>query len=90
MSPLTHVDSQLSQIRVKLTREPKAGSNTRHDDRNKVVQITISGCRQLECPEADVVKGLVIDAESLIRVFDKLMNGERCVIGLIIDHVISK
>ena len=30
-----------------------------------MVQITIGGYRQLECPEADVVEGLVIDAEGL-------------------------
>jgi hypothetical protein len=55
-----------------------------------MVQIAIGRCRQLECPEADVVEGLIIDAESLIRIFDQLMDGERCVVGLTIDQVISK
>ena len=50
-----------------------------------MVQITIGRCCQLECPEADVVEGLIIDAESFVRVFDKLMDGERRVVGLIID-----
>jgi hypothetical protein len=45
--------------------------------------IAIGGCRQLECPEADI-KGLIIDTESLV--FDKLMDGEGCVVlGLAID-----
>ena len=50
-----------------------------------MVQIAIGGCRQLECPEADVVEGLIINAESLVRVLDKLMDGECCVVGLTID-----
>jgi hypothetical protein len=38
---LTHVDSQFPEISVKLTREAQAGGDTRHDDGNKVVEITI-------------------------------------------------
>ena len=55
-----------------------------------MVQITIGRCRQLECPEADIVQGLIIDTESLIRIFDQLMDGERRVVGLTIDPVVSK
>jgi hypothetical protein len=49
-----------------------------------VVQIAIGECRQLECPEADI-KGLIIDTESLV--FDKLMDEEGCVVGLLVGHV---
>jgi hypothetical protein len=38
----THVDSQLPQVRVELTREAQASRNTRHDDRDQVIEITIS------------------------------------------------
>jgi hypothetical protein len=47
-----------------------------------MVQVAISGGRELECPEADVVKGLVINAESFVRILDQLMDRECGVIGL--------
>ena len=71
-----------SQIRVELTRKPKASSDTRHYDWNEVVQIAIDGCQQLECPEADVVEGLIINAEGLVWVFGEPINSGRCVVGL--------
>jgi hypothetical protein len=71
---LTHVDSELPQIRVELTREPQARCNTGHDDRDKVVEITVCWCRQFESPKADVVESLIINAESLVRVLYKLMH----------------
>ena len=75
---------------VKLPRESKASCDTRLYDWDEVVQIAIGGCRQLECPEADVVEGLIIYAKSLIWVFDKLMDGQRCIVRLIIELVVSK
>jgi hypothetical protein len=47
-----------------------------------VVKITISGCCQLQCSEAYVVKSLVIDAEGLVRIFDQLMNRKGSVVRL--------
>lgn len=47
-----------------------------------MVEITVGRCRQLECPEADVIQRLVIDAERLVRVLDELVDGERGVVGL--------
>ena len=47
-----------------------------------MVQVAISWGGELECPEADVVKRLVINAESLVRVLDQLMNGQSGVVGL--------
>ena len=79
---LTHVNSELPQIRVKLTREPQASCNTGHDDRDKVVKVTVCWCRQLEGPKADVIESFVINAESLVRVLNKLMHGEGGVVGL--------
>jgi len=36
-----HVDSQLSEIRVELTRESEAGGDTGHDGRDQVVKISV-------------------------------------------------
>lgn len=41
---ITHVDSQLPQIGVKLTRESQASRDTRHDNGDKVIEITIRRC----------------------------------------------
>jgi hypothetical protein len=77
-----HVDGQLSEIRVELTGESKTCGDTRHDERDKVVQVSVSGGVELQGSETDVVKSLVIDTESLVRVLDKLVNGEGGVVGL--------
>ena len=47
-----------------------------------MVEVTIGGCCQLQCPEADVIKSLVINAESLVRVFNKLVYREGSVVRL--------
>ena len=70
----THVDSELAEIRVQLTREAQASSDTRHDKRHKVVEVPIRRGRKLKGPEADVVEGFIIDTESLTRVFDGLVD----------------
>jgi hypothetical protein len=80
---LTHVDSQLPQVRVQLTREAQAGGDTRHNDGNKVVKVAVCRCRELKSPKADVVERLVVDAEGFVRVLDKLVDGEGSVVGLI-------
>lgn len=79
---LTHVDSQLPEVGVELTRETQASCGAGHDDRNEVVQVAICRCRKPECPEANIIKGFVINAECLVRVFHKLMNREGRVVGL--------
>lgn len=47
-----------------------------------MVKIAICGGGQLEGSEADVVKGLVVDTEGFVRVFNQLMHGERRIVGL--------
>jgi hypothetical protein len=47
-----------------------------------MVQIAVSWCRKLESPEADIVEGLIVNAESLVGVLDELMNGECRIVGL--------
>jgi len=47
-----------------------------------VVQVTIAGGGELQRAEADVVQGLVIDTEGLIRVLNQLVNGKSGVVWL--------
>jgi hypothetical protein len=77
-----HVDSQLPQISIELAREAKASGDSRHGERNQMVQVSIGGSGQLQGPEADVIESFIVDAESFIRVFNQLMNGECGIVGL--------
>ena len=47
-----------------------------------MVEVAICRCGELECPEANVVKGFIIDTERLVRVLDKLVDGERSIVRL--------
>ena len=47
-----------------------------------MVEVSIGGGGQLQGPEADVVQGLVVDAERLVRVLDQLVHREGGVVGL--------
>jgi len=69
-----HVDGQLPQIGVELTWEAQTGGDTGHDDRHEVVEVAVCWGRKLESAEADIVQSLIVDAESLIRVFNELVN----------------
>jgi len=77
-----HVDGQFSEIRVELTGESKTGGDTRHDEGDEVVQVTVGGCVELQGSHANIVKSLVIDTEGLVRVLNQLMDRESCVIWL--------
>ena len=46
-----------------------------------MVQVAICWCCELQSPKADIVKGLVVDAVRLIRVFNQLMNRQGGIIG---------
>ncbi len=69
-----HVDGQLPEISIELTRETKAGGDTRHGEGHKMVQITIGGGGELQGTETDVIEGLVVNAEGLVSVLHKLVN----------------
>ena len=77
-----HVDCKLAKISVQLAREAEAGGDTRHGERYKVIEVTIGRCCQLQSAEADVVEGLIVDAESLISVLNQLVHREGGVVGL--------
>ena len=77
-----HVDTELSQVRVELTGESETRRDTGHDDRDEVVEVTVGGGGELEGSETNVVKSLVINTESLVRVLDKLVDREGGVVWL--------
>jgi len=75
------VDSELSEVRVKLTWETEAAGDTGEGSWDEVVKITIGWGGELEGTEADIVEGLVVNAHNLIGVFDELMDWEGGVVG---------
>ena len=76
------VDSELSEIGVKLTWESEAAGDTGESSRDEMVKITVGWGGELEGSEADIIKGLVINAHNLIGVFDELMDREGGVVWL--------
>jgi hypothetical protein len=77
-----HVHGKLAKIAVELTRETKGASGTADSSRHQVVKITVGRGGKLQGTEADIVKGLVIKGEALIRVLHKLVNRKGAVIRL--------
>ena len=75
------VNSELSEIGVKLTWESEAAGDTGKGSRDEMVKITVGWGSELEGSEADIVEGLVINAHNLIGVLNKLMDGEGGVVG---------
>ena len=76
------VDSELSQVRVELTWESQAASDTGKGGGHEMVEITVGWGGELEGSEADIVKSLVINAHDLIGVLDELMDREGGVVWL--------
>merc|ERR1711903_66179 len=76
------VHSELAKVRVELTGEPDAASDTGHAGGAKMVQVTIGWGGELEGTEADVVEGLVVHAHTLVGVLDQLVDGEGGVVWL--------
>ena len=69
-----HVDGQFTQIGVQLTRETQTSCDARHGERDEVVEVTVGWGGQTQGSEADVVEGLVVDAEGLVRVLHELVD----------------
>ena len=76
------VDSELSEIGVKLSWESEAASDTGESSRDEMVKITIGWGGELKGSEADIIKSFVINAHNLIGVLNKLMDGEGGVVWL--------
>merc|ERR1712057_59999 len=76
------VDAELAEVRVELTGETEAASDTGHASGAQMVEVTIGGGGELEGTEADVVQGLVVKAHALVGVLNKLVHGEGGVVRL--------
>merc|ERR1712144_46307 len=76
------IDSELAQVRVELTGEAQAASDTRHAGGAQVVEVAVCRGGQLEGTEADVVQGLVVKAHALVGVLDELVDRECGVVWL--------
>merc|ERR1712205_210289 len=76
------IDTELAEVRVELTREAEAASDTGHARRAEMVEVTVGGGGELEGTEADVVQGLVVKAHALVSVLHKLVDGEGGVVRL--------
>ena len=69
-----HVDCKFSKIRVELTWESEASSDARHDCRDEVVKISIGRGSEFERTNANIIQSLIVDTESLVRVFNELLK----------------
>mmetsp|Transcript_25584 Transcript_25584/g.35718 ORF Transcript_25584/g.35718 Transcript_25584/m.35718 type:complete len:398 (-) Transcript_25584:25-1218(-) len=76
------VNSKLTKISVKLTRETEAACNPGHSSRNEVVKVSVGRGGQLKGAEADIVESFVIKSKALIRVFYELVEGQYSVVRL--------
>lgn len=70
-----HIHRQLPEICVQLSRKSQTGGHATHGHRHQMVEVSVGWVIQFEGPEADVVEGFIVDAESLIRVLNKLVDG---------------
>mmetsp|Transcript_13922 Transcript_13922/g.40727 ORF Transcript_13922/g.40727 Transcript_13922/m.40727 type:complete len:201 (-) Transcript_13922:723-1325(-) len=61
-----HVDSELTQIAVKLPREAKGACRSRDGCRDEMVQVAVAGVRKFERAEANVVQSLIVEGKALI------------------------
>merc|ERR1712070_1297380 len=76
------IDSELTEVRVELTREADAAGDAGHASGAKMVQVAIGWGGELQGTEADVVQSLVVHAHTLVSVLDQLVDGEGCVVWL--------
>jgi hypothetical protein len=74
------VDSEFSEIRVKLTWESNRASNTRHSNGNEMVQVTIGWGGKFKSSETDIIKSFIINNLYFISIFNELMYGESSII----------
>ena len=77
-----HVDGDLTQVAVELTREAHAARVGGHSGGHQMVQVTVGRGGELQGTEADVVQGLVVHHHNFIGVLHQLMEGEHGVVGL--------
>lgn len=77
-----HIDRELAEIAVELSREAEGAGGSSDGGGDEVVEVTIGRVGELERAHADVVQGLVVEREALVRVLNELVDGEGCVVRL--------
>merc|ERR1719331_992790 len=77
-----HVDRDLTQVAVQLTREANAAGHSGHSGRDQVVQVTVRRRGQLQSTEADVVQSFVVHHHDFVSVFHQLVEGQHGVVRL--------
>merc|ERR1712166_1498087 len=76
------VHSDFAEVAIQLTREAEAASHATHCGADKMIEVTIGRCGQLQSAEANIVEGFVVEKEALICVLDELMEREHSVVWL--------
>merc|ERR550514_675272 len=76
------IHSDLAQVAIELAREAEARCDAAHRCAHQVIQISVSGCSQLQRAEADIVQCFVIKKEALIGVLHELVKAEDGVVRL--------
>merc|ERR1719261_481513 len=76
------VHGNLAQVTIELTREAQAASDAANGCAHEVVQVTVGWRGELQRAEADVIQGLVVQEETLISVFDELVERQHSVVWL--------
>ena len=74
------VNSEFSEIGVKLTWETDWAGNTRHGNRYKMVKITIGWSCKFKSSETDIIKSFIINNLDFISIFAELMNWKSSII----------
>ena len=82
-----HVDCQLPEIGIELTREPEAGGDAGHGEGYQMVQVSIGRGGKFQGTETNIIKCLVVNAERLVSVFYQLVDRQGGVVGF--DHCIT-
>merc|ERR1719478_1151412 len=77
-----HVRAKLAEIAVELAREADGARYARETGRHQVVKIAVGRSGELQGPEANVVKGFVIQGEAEVRVLHELVHRKRAVVRL--------
>jgi hypothetical protein len=76
------VGSKLSQIRVQLTWESQAASDTGDSGRDQMIEVTVGWGGQFQSSEADIIQSFIINDLDLIGVFDQLMDRQSSIVWL--------
>jgi len=76
------IDRNLAEIAIQLPRKAQATSHATHGSTDKMVKISIGGSCQFQSPETNVIEGFIVQEETLISIFNKLVERQDGIVGL--------